>query len=129
MTNANPEAIPNFPKSNHLEYLDLGSSNITEEYFRQLMLSCHKLTKLSVYYIIGGWKTADLLKGILQSAITLRVLDISKDKENKWTPKQLKAIVNSCVNLTEANFGGIDRGEEWTPYLCENITTTIKKLR
>ena len=129
MASANPEVIPNFPKSNQLEYLDLNFSNMEEEYFRQLILSCHKLTKLSVYYIIGQWKSADLVKGILQNASTLKVLDISKDKSEKLVPKQIMDIVTSCVNLTEANFGELNRGEEWTPFLCENITATIKKLR
>ena len=129
MTHANPEAIPNFPKSNQLEYLDINSSNIEEEYFRQLILSCHKLTKLSVYYLIGQWKSADLVKGILQNALTLKVLDISKDKYEKLVPKQIKDIVKACVNLTEANFGEIHRGEEWTSFVCENLTTKIRKLR
>ena len=60
-----------------------------------------------MYYLIGQWKSADLVKGILQNALTLKVLDISKDKYEKLVPKQIKDIVKACVNLTEANFGEI----------------------
>ena len=39
---------PNFPLTNQVEYLALSSSLMDKKYFRQLLLSCHNLKKLSV---------------------------------------------------------------------------------
>ena len=38
----------NFPMSNELEYLDLTGVCMEVDYFTQLIMSCHKLIKLSI---------------------------------------------------------------------------------
>jgi hypothetical protein len=97
------EPKPNFPKNNHVEYLTLSGSNMEENYFRQLISSCHCLTKLSVYQCIGTWNPKDLFRGILQNASTLKVLDLSKCRQ--MSSNDIEQIVKRCINLTEANFG------------------------
>ena len=92
----------NFPSKNQVEYLDLSGSYMDENLFRQLMLSCHNLKKLSVADPYRAWKSEDLLKGILQNSNSLNVLDISKCY--KLTYQDIKSILSSCLNLTEVNF-------------------------
>ena len=98
------EPKPNFPKINHVEYLTLSGSNMEENYFRQLISSCHCLIKLSVYHFIGTWNPKDLFRGILQNASTLKVLDLST-KCSFQCSNDIELIVKRCINLTEANFG------------------------
>ena len=101
--NAMFEPKPNFPKTNQVKYLTLSGSNMEENYFRQLISSCHCLTKLSVYHFIGSWNPKDLFRGILQNASTLKVLDLSKCRD--MSSNDIELIVKRCINLTEANFG------------------------
>ena len=94
---------PNYPPTNQIEYLALRiplTCPIDEKYFRQLLLSCHNLKKLSV--TDGDWKSDELTKGILQNSNSLKVLDLSGCC--KLNPQDLKSIVSRCLELTEANF-------------------------
>ena len=91
---------PNFPPTNQVEYLALSSSLMNKNYFRQLLLSCHNLKKLSVND--GDWKSDDLIEGILQNSNSLRVLDLSGC--GKLKVQGVKSIILSCIKLTEANF-------------------------
>ena len=94
--------------------------------FRQLISSCHCLTKLSVYHFIGSWeeKPRDLLRGILQNASTLKVLDLSKCES--LSSNDIELIVKRCIKLTEANFGQMEHYS--VSYLSRNLTTSIEKL-
>ena len=97
------EPKPNFPKTNQVKYLTLSGSNMEENYFKQLISSCHCLIKLSVYHFIGTWNPKDLFRGILQNASTLKVLDLFKCRD--MSSNDIELIVKRCINLTEANFG------------------------
>ena len=103
---------PNFPPKNQVEYLDLTGSYMDENYFRQLMLSCHSLIKLSVANPCGAWKSKDLLKGIFQNSNSLKVLDLSGC--NKLTDQDIKSILSNCLNLTEVNLSF----RWWTLQVC-----------
>ena len=94
---------PNFPTTNQVEYLALSGFIMDENYFRQLILSFHQLKKLSVANSYGAWKFEDLMKGILQNSNSLKVLDLSGFC--KLDTQDIKSILSSCPNLTEANFG------------------------
>ena len=100
-------AKPNFQKSNQLKYLDIGATNMERGYFLQLILSCHKLEKLSIRSTLCDWSSKDLLEGILKNASTLKVLDLQELAYGLETLKveQISQIVTHCLNLTEANFG------------------------
>ena len=91
-----------------------------------MISSCHCLTKLSVYHFIGSWeeKPRDLLRGILQNASTLKVLDLSKCES--LSSNDIELIVKRCIKLTEANFGQMEHYS--TSYLSRNLTTSIEKL-
>ena len=102
----------NFPPKNQVEYLDLTGSYIDENYFRQLMLSCHSLIKLSVANPCGAWKSKDLLKGIFQNSNSLKVLDLSGC--HKLTDQDIKSILSNCLNLTEVNLSF----SWWTLQVC-----------
>ena len=119
---------PNFPHTNQVEYLALSGSFMNENYFKQLILSCHNLKKLSLADPCGAWKSDDLMKGILQNSNSLRVLDLSGCCKLK--PQDIKSIMSSCLNLTEANFSynvwDIQVTNLSTIYA--NFTTNIKKL-
>ena len=93
---------PTFPPTNQVEYLDLSGSFMNENYFRHLILSCHNLKKLSLADTYGAWKSVDIMKGILQNSNSLRVLDLSGCCKLK--PQDVKSVMSSCLNLTEANF-------------------------
>ena len=116
---------PNFPPNNQVEYLALSSSLMDEKYFRQLILSCHNLKKLSVND--GYWKSDDLMKGILQNSNSLKVLDLSGC--DKLKQQDVKSIISSCLELTDANF---DHMTFWNAYslssIFANLTTNIEKL-
>ena len=58
---------PDFPPTNQVEYLALSDNFMGENYFRELIVSCHNLIKVSVANPSGTWKSDDLLKGILQN--------------------------------------------------------------
>ena len=58
---------PNFPSTNQIEYLALRCSRMDENYFRELILSCHNLIKLSVSNPCRAWKCDHLKIGILQN--------------------------------------------------------------
>ena len=94
--------------------------------FRQLISSCHCLTKLSVYHFIGSWEEnpRDLLRGILQNASTLKVLDLSKCES--LSGNDIELIVKRCIKLIEANFGQMDHYS--VSYLSRNLTPSIEKL-
>ena len=94
--------------------------------FRQLISSCHCLTKLSVYHFIGSWeeKPRDLLRGILQNASTLKVLDLSKCES--LSGNDIELIIKRCIKLTEANFGQMEHYS--VSYLSRNLTASIEKL-
>ena len=111
---------PNFPPKNQVEYLALSSSLMDEKYFRQLILSCHNLKKLSVNE--GYWKSDDLIKGILQNSNSLKVLDLSGCYKLKQ--QDFKLIISSCLKLTEANF---DHMTIWDSIFV-NLTPNIEKL-
>ena len=93
---------PDFPPTNQVEYLALSGSFMNENYFRELILSCHNLIKLSVANPCGTWKSDDLKKGILQNSNSLKVLDLSECHYLKY--QDIKSILSSCFNLKEANF-------------------------
>ena len=93
---------PNFPTTNQVEYLALSGPFMDENYFRELILSCHNLIKLSVANPCRAWKWDDLKKGILQNSNSLKVLDLSECP--KLNSQDIKSILSSCLNLTEANF-------------------------
>ena len=114
---------PNYPPTNQIEYLALRIpliSHVDEKYFRQLLLSCHNLKKLSVND--GDWKSDDLIEGILQNSDSLRVLDLSGC--SKLNRQDMKSIISSCLKLTEANF---DHMTIWDS-IFSNLTPTIEKL-
>ena len=118
----------NLPPKNQVEYLDLSGSYMDENFFRQLMLSCHNLKKLSVAHPYGAWKSKDLLKGLLQNSTSLNVLDLSKCY--KLTYRDIKSILSSCRNLTEVNFSF----NSWTfrvpnlSVIFSGLTPNIEKL-
>ena len=89
-----------------------------------MISSCHCLTKLSVYHFIGGSHPRDLLRGILQNASTLKVLDLSKCF--CLSSNDIEQIVKRCIKLTEANFGQMEHYS--ISYLSRNLTTSIEKL-
>ena len=111
---------PNFPTTNQVEYLALSSSLIDEKYFGELILSCHNLKKLSVND--GYWKSDDLMKGILQNSNSLTVLDLSGC--DKLKRQDVKSIISSCLELTEANFDHMTSLSS----TFANLTTNIEKL-
>ena len=102
----------NFPPKNQVEYLDLTGSYMDGNYFRQLMLSCHSLIKLSLANPCGAWKSKDLLKGIFQNSNSLKVLDLSGC--HKLTDQDIKSILSNCLNLTEVNLSF----SWWTLQVC-----------
>ena len=102
----------NFPPKNQVEYLDLTGSYMDENYFRQLMLSCHSLIKLSVANPCGAWKSKDLLRGIFQNSNSLKVLDLLGC--HKLTDQDIKSILSNCLNLTEVNLSF----SWWTLQVC-----------
>ena len=112
---------PNFPPTNQVEYLALSGSFMDENYFRELILSCHSLIKLSVPNTRGAWKSEDLLKGILQNSNSLKVLDLSEC--HKLTYQDIKSILSKCLNLTEVNFSF-----NWWTLLAPNLSDIFAKL-
>ena len=116
---------PNFPPNNQVEYLDLSTSLMDEKYFRQLILSCHNLKKLSVND--GYWKSEDLMKGILQNSNSLKVLDLSGC--DKLKQEDVKSIVSSCLELTDANFDHMTICNTYSlSSIFANLTKNIEKL-
>ena len=115
---------PNYPPTNQVEYLALSSSLIDEKYFRQLLLSCHNLKKLSVND--GYWKSDDLMQGILQNSNSLKVLDLSGC--DKLKQKDVKSIILSCLELTDANFDHMNLHTYNLASIFTNLTPNIKKL-
>jgi hypothetical protein len=112
---------PNFPPTNKVEYLALSHSFIDENYFRQFMLSCHNLKKLSVTGPFVRWKSDDLVKGILQNSSSLKVLDLRGPYNLE--SQDLESILSSCLNLTEANFRF-----NFSSFTFANCAPNIKKL-
>ena len=117
---------PNFPPTNQVEYLALSSSLMDENYFRQLILSCHKLTKLSVPGPYGTWNSDDLIEGILQNSNSLKVLDLSGC--HKLDSQDLNTIVSVCLKLTDANFDHMNLHTYNLSSIFTNLTPNIKKL-
>ena len=115
---------PNFPPTNEVEYLALSSSLMDKKYFRQLLLSCHNLKKLSVND--GDWKSDELTKGILQNSNSLKVLDLSGCC--KLESQDLKSIVSRCLELTDANFDYLCLRTYNFASIITNLTPNIKKL-
>ena len=115
----------NFPTTNQVEYLALSSSLMDENYFRQLILSCHKLTKLSVPGPYGTWNKDDLIEGIVQNYDSLKVLDLSGC--HKLDSQDLNAIVFICQKLTDANFDHMNLTYNLSS-IFTNLTPNIKKL-
>ena len=119
---------PNFPPTNQVEYLALSGSFLDENYFKELILSCHNLIKLSVANPCTAWKSDDLKKGILQNCNTLKVLDLSEN--HKLNSQDIKLILSKCLNLTEANFS-YNLWHELEPNLSvifESFEPNIEKL-
>ena len=119
---------PDFPPTNQVEYLALSDSFLDENYFRELILSCHNLIKLSVANPCTAWKSDDLKKGILQNCNTLKVLDLSEN--HKLNSQDIKLILSKCLNLTEANFS-YNLWHELEPNLSvifESFEPNIEKL-
>ena len=115
----------NFPPTNQVEYLALSSSLMDENYFRQLILSCHKLTKLSVPGPYGTWNKDDLIEGIAQNYDSLEVLDLSGC--HKLDSQDLYTIVFICQKLTDANFDHMNLTYNLSS-IFTNLTPNIKKL-
>ena len=118
---------PNYPPTNQIEYLALRiplTCPVDEKYFRQLLLPCHNLKKLSV--TDGDWKSDELTKGILQNSNSLKVLDLSGCC--KLNPQDLKSIVSRCLELTEANFDYLCLHTYNLASIFTNLTPNIKKL-
>ena len=119
---------PDFPPTNQVKYLALSSTFMGENYFRELILSCHNLIKLSVANPCGTWKSDDLIKAILQNSNSLKVLDLSECHYLKY--QDIKSILSSCLNLTEANFS-YNLWHELVPNLSvifESFPPSIEKL-
>jgi hypothetical protein len=119
---------PDFPPTNQVKYLALSSTFMGENYFRELILSCHNLIKLSVANPCGTWKSDDLIKAILQNSNSLKVLDLSECHYLKY--QDIKSILSSCLNLTEANFS-YNLWHELEPNLSvifESFQPNIEKL-
>ena len=116
----------NFPPTNQVEYLALSSSLLDENYFRQLILSCHNLTKLSVPGPYGTWNSDDLIEGIVQNSDSLKVLDLSGC--HKLDSEDLNSIVSVCLKLTDANFDYLCQRTYNLSYIFRNLTPNIKKL-
>ena len=112
---------PNFPPTNKVEYLALSDSFMDENYFRQFILSCHNLKKLSVTGPFVRWKSDDLLKGILQNSNSLKVLDLGGC--DNLESQDFQSIMSSCLNLTEANFSF-----SFSSFIFENCAPNIEKL-
>ena len=115
---------PNYPPTNQIEYLALRSSLMDEKYFRQFLLSCHNLKKLSVNF--GDWKSDDLTIGILQNSNSLKVLDLSGCFQ--LDSQDLKSIVSRCLELTDANFDYLCLRTYNLASIFSNLTPNIKKL-
>ena len=119
---------PDFPPTNQVEYLALSDNFMGENYFRELIVSCHNLIKVSVANPSGTWKSDDLLKGILQNSNSLKVLDLSECC--KLNPQDIKSILSKCLSLTEANFS-YNMWHELEPNLTvifESFPPNIEKL-
>jgi F-box/leucine-rich repeat protein 14 len=116
----------NFPSTNQVEYLALSSSLMDENYFRQLILSCHKLTKLSVPGPYGAWNSDDLIEGIVQNSNSLKVLDLSGC--HKLDSQDLNSIVSVCLKLTDVNFDHMNLHTYNLSSIFTNLTPNIKKL-
>ena len=124
----NSTSQPNFPPTNQVEYLALSGSFLDENYFKELILSCHNLIKLSVANPCTAWKSDDLKEGILQNCNTLKVLDLSEN--HKLNSQDIKLILSKCPNLTEANFS-YNLWHELEPNLSgifESFEPNIEKL-
>ena len=119
---------PNYPPTNQIEYLalpdPLRNSLMDKKHFRQLLLSCHNLKKLSVND--GDWKSDELTKGILQNSNSLKVLDLSGCC--KLDSQDLKSIVSRCLELTDANFDYLCLRTYNFASIITNLTPNIKKL-
>ena len=117
---------PNFPHTNQVEYLALSSSLMDENYFRQFIRSCHKLTKLSVPGPYGTWNSDDLIEGIVQNSDSLKVLDLSGCHQLNF--QDLNSIVSVCLKLTDANFDHMNLHTFNLSSIFTNLTPNIKKL-
>ena len=115
---------PNYPPTNQIEYLALRNSLMDKKHFRQLLLSCHNLKKLSVNE--GDWNSGELTKGILQNSNSLKGLDLSGCC--KLDSQDLKSIVSRCLELTDANFDYLCLRTYNFASIITNLTPNIKKL-
>ena len=118
-----------FSASNQLKYL-----SISEAYFCQLT----KLTKVSMENLLGATQCLEKLSivchsnnfnfqpNIFQNNQTLSVLRIAGHRS--LSTETVKLIFTNCLELTEVNLFDCDISVEALSFVCNNLTSKVKKL-
>ena len=122
-----------FEDNFQLKYLCFNASKDEEnpDVLSDLASSCHVLEKLSIAFenMIKPDKDqlrySKIIKCIIQSSKTLRVLDIGYCKL-RFDSVQL--IITLCLELTDLNICGIKVSQKSVDFICSNLTSKIEKL-
>ena len=122
-----------FEDNFQLKYLCFNVSKDEEnpDVLSDLASSCHVLEKLSIAFenMIKPDKDqlrySKIIKCIIQSSKTLRVLDIGYCKL-RFDSVQL--IITLCLELTDLNICGIKVSQKSVDFICSNLTSKIEKL-
>lgn len=118
-----------FKKNFQLKYFSIhnDSGTYSLETFNnahKVIASCHNIEKLSV----KPFKYPSVIKWIIQSKKTLRVLNISGCY---ITMEYTQQLIGHCQELVELNINchnGVPLGPNSVDFLCDNLTTKITKL-
>ena len=122
-----------FEDNFQLKYLCFNFSKDEEnpDVLLDLASSCHAVEKLSIAFesIIkpdtDQLRYSKIIKCIIQSSKTLRVLDIGSCKL-RFDSVQL--IITLCLELTDLNICGIKVSQKSVDFICSNLTSKIEKL-
>ena len=122
-----------FEDNFQLKYLCFNVSKDEEnpDVLSDLASSCHVLEKLSIAFenMIKPDKDqlrySKIIKCIIQSSKTLRVLDIGYCKL-RFDSVQL--IITLCLELTDLNICGVKVSQKSVDFICSNLTSKIEKL-
>ena len=107
-----------------LRHLDLSDCDTSGTILEDLLSSCKSLQNLSMYNLNITSKMVE--KFCFQNGKTLKILDL--DRCSGLDLNSIQAIVQNCVELTEANFAHTKLSKRSIDFLMKNITRKIKKL-